>query len=214
MKTIQFIRHGESQSNAGQATIDDATIALTDLGWQQARTVAETINQKPDLIIYSKFLRTQQTAAPLIKKFPNVPVKILPLHEFTYLSPAACAGTTPNQRKNWVVDYWEQAGPAFIHGPGAESFNQFVLRIDRCLQCIEFCEAQNIFVFTHGHVLRAIWQILAGYQFSSFDEQMHHFHHNMGLLPVPNTCLFKAVFQKNQWQIIEPQPAQISSQNI
>jgi len=205
MKTIRFIRHAESQANAGEATQTDESIPLTEKGRQQAIALANSISEKPDLIVCSKYSRTQQTASPLIKKFPDVRVKILPLHEFSYLSPAVCAGTTPNQRKSRVADYWEQAGPDFFHGEGAESFNQFIQRIDCCVQCLEFCEAQNILVFTHGHVLRAIWQLLAGHEFSSGHERMHHFHRHMSLLQVPNTCIFKATFYKNEWELIEPQ---------
>jgi probable phosphoglycerate mutase len=205
MKTISFIRHAQSQANAGQATIDDATIKLTDLGRQQAIALAETIIQKPDLIICSKYLRIQLTSIPLISKFPHVRVNILPLHEFTYLSSAKCASTTTHQRENWVVDYWEYNDADYIHDTGAESFTQFIKRIQLCLDILTTIEYHNIIVFTHGHVLRAIWQILAGHQFLSADEQMHHFYHNMGLLPVPNTCIFKANFSNNEWQIIEPQ---------
>lgn len=205
MKTIHFIRHAQSQANAGLATYDDHSIALTEKGSQQAAQLADAISAKPDLIIYSKYRRTQFTAKPLIKKFPDVPVKTLPIHEFTYLSPKTCAGTTVNQRQNLVFDYWDACSPHFIHGEGAESFLQFTQRIDHSLQCLEMCEANNIIVFTHGHVLRAIWQQLMGLKFSSETERMHHFHHHMSLLQVPNTCIFKATFYKNEWQIIEPQ---------
>jgi len=211
MKTVHFIRHAESQANAGEATQNGESIQLTRKGKLQAVALANSISEKPDLITCSKYIRTQQTAAPLIRKFPSVPVKILPLHEFTYLSPTVCAGATPNQRKNRVADYPEQAGPDFIHGDGAESFNQFIQRVDCCLQCIEFCESQNIFVFTHGHVLRAIWQDFLYLGFPSDKAQFSHFYQYMGLLPVPNTGHFKAIFQKHQWQIIEPQPASFLS---
>jgi broad specificity phosphatase PhoE len=205
VKTIHFIRHAESQANVGEATQNDGSIPLTEKGKQQAIALANSIPEKPDLIICSKFLRTHQTAFPLICKFPGVRVEVLPLHEFSYLSPAVCAGTTTNQRKNRVAAYWEQAGPDFVHGDGAESFNKFIQRIDHCLQCLEFCEARNIYVFAHGHVLRATWQILTGHKFSSEHERMHHFHYHMGQLQVPNTCIFKATFYKNEWQIIESQ---------
>jgi len=206
MKTIHFIRHAESQANAGQATFDNKTIALTEKGKQQAEALVSKIGEKPDLIICSKFMRTQQTAAPLSNKFPQTPVKILPLHEFTYLSPATCAGTTVYRRQTWACDYWDACSPIFTHGEGAESFIQFTERIDQSLQCLEMCEYNNIAVFTHGHVLRAIWQQLSGHQFSSDEERMHHFYHHMSLLPVPNACIFKATFENNQWQIIDPQP--------
>ncbi len=205
MKTIYFIRHAESEANAGFTTINDNSIALTAKGREQAAQLANAISFQPDLIICSKYIRTQQTAAPLLLKYPHIPVKILPIHEFTYLSPKACTGTTTQQRQNQVFDYWDACSPQFIHGEEAESFMQFTQRIDHILQCLEMREANNIIAFTHGHVLRAIWQQLAGYKFNTETERMHYFHHQMSLLPAPNTCIYKATFQKNQWQIIEPQ---------
>ncbi len=205
MKTIYFIRHAQSQANAGQATFDNETIGLTETGEQQARQLAQTLTGTPDLIICSKYIRTQLTAVPVIAKLPNTPVDILPLHEFTYLSPTICAGTTAHRRQNWVFDYWESCNPSFVHGVGAESFDQFMTRIEECLAILQTDKAQNMYVFTHGYVLRAIWQILLGHKFPSEYERMHHFHHHMGLLEVPNTCIFKANFNNNEWQIVEPQ---------
>ncbi len=195
----------KSQANAGQATSDDISIDLSPKGKQQANAFAESITEAPSLIVCSKYMRTQYTAAPLINKFPNVRVTIFPLHEFTYLSPVTCAGTTVNQRRNQVVDYWEQASCNFVHGEGAESFTQFTNRVGLCIELLLASEYQNIFVFTHGHVLRSFWQQLSGLTFGSKQEQMAHFHQKMSFLPVPNTCVFKACAADDQMYIIEPQ---------
>jgi len=55
-------------------------------------------------------LRSQQTAAPLIARYPDVPVEQWPIQEFTYLSPEHCHNTTFSERKPLVV----LTGPATI----------------------------------------------------------------------------------------------------
>jgi broad specificity phosphatase PhoE len=72
METIYFIRHAESEANAGYVTFDDTSTVLTKTGKEQARKLSEQLSESPDLIIYSKYIRTQQTAAPTILKFPKV----------------------------------------------------------------------------------------------------------------------------------------------
>jgi hypothetical protein len=39
--------------------------------------------------VTSPHLRTQQTTAPTIERFPDVPVEVWPIEEFTYLQPLA-----------------------------------------------------------------------------------------------------------------------------
>ena len=50
--------------------------------------VATDWGETPSLIVTSLFLRTQQTAAPTIERFPDVPVEVWPIEEFTYLQPS------------------------------------------------------------------------------------------------------------------------------
>jgi broad specificity phosphatase PhoE len=80
-----FIRHGQSTGNAGIPCHDLALLELTELGWRQSREVAASWTETPDLIVTSPYLRTQQTAAATIERFPNVPVEVWPIQEFTYL---------------------------------------------------------------------------------------------------------------------------------
>ena len=62
MKEVWFIRHGESSANAGLPTTDPGTIPLISKGVLQAKALAKTIGKRPDLIVMTPYLRTQQTA--------------------------------------------------------------------------------------------------------------------------------------------------------
>lgn len=50
MKNIRLIRHGESAANAGAASRNHASIALTEKGIEQARQVAQSIVRAPQLM--------------------------------------------------------------------------------------------------------------------------------------------------------------------
>ena len=50
---VVFIRHGQSTGNAGLPSPDLAAIALTELGWQQARQVAAAWVEAPTLLVTS-----------------------------------------------------------------------------------------------------------------------------------------------------------------
>lgn len=156
MKEIWFIRYAESASNAGLKTTDSEKIPITELGTKQAEELVKTIDREPDLIIYTKFLRTLQTAAPTIEKFSDVPVEILPLHEFDFLAKENCTDLNVEQRKPMVQAYWNRSDADYVDGKGAESFNTFYSRVIESLKAIESREEKFILVFTHGHVIRAI----------------------------------------------------------
>ena len=79
---------GESTGNAGVPCHDLATIELTERGHEQARAVAASWPEAPALIVTSPYTRTRQTAAPTIARFPDPPVEVWPIEEFTYLQPA------------------------------------------------------------------------------------------------------------------------------
>lgn len=111
-----FIRHAESTANVGALSADVATIALTDAGMRQAEDVASKWTEKPTLIVVSSFLRTQQTAEPTKLRFPDVPVEVWPVHEFTYLSPKQWNGTCRAERAPALKRYWTTCDPHFCDG--------------------------------------------------------------------------------------------------
>lgn len=160
MKRVRLIRHGESAANAGEATLDHATIPLTQKGMAQASLVAGSFTQAPDLIVASPFSRAQATAMQTVAAFPSVPFEIWSIHEFTYLEPARCINTTVAQRRDWVEGYWAKSDPAFKDGEGAESFLDFISRAQSFLDRLAEHPAQDVAVFSHGQLINAVtWLI-------------------------------------------------------
>jgi 2,3-bisphosphoglycerate-dependent phosphoglycerate mutase len=158
---IILVRHGQSVANAGGKTADHIENPLTELGRLQAKDFAERLNCKPTLIVTSPFPRAQQTAEPLRQRFPDVPVEEWPIHEFTFLDPSRCKGTSEVDRDPYVVSYWQREDPAYIDGTGAESFTAF---LDRAREAIHRLVTRNpvgcIVIFTHGYFMQAFRLLL------------------------------------------------------
>jgi probable phosphoglycerate mutase len=172
-------RHGESVSNAGEPTFTPWDICITDLGKQQAKNIAAQFSSPPDRVIVSGYLRTQQTARPLVSKFnldclhpmvnrvnldpkssaylQKLPSRyqMWPVQEWTFLCPDRYFGTTQEERKVPVREYRNKRDPNLVDGFGAESFQQFLLRVGVFLLRIENEPGLSV-VFTHGHFMRAI----------------------------------------------------------
>ena len=154
---ISFFRHGESISNAGAATSDPATIPLTERGRGQAERIAQAYEDPPTLIVVSRYVRTRQTAAPLLARFPEVPVEEWPVQEFTYLEPRRCVGTTGAERRPWVEHYWRLCSAEYCDGPGAESFTDLICRVKETRARLEALPTgSQVAVFTHGQFIQAI----------------------------------------------------------
>ena len=160
MPTIWFIRHGESEGNAGHATENPATIGLTPKGFGQAQDIAESFQQPPDLIITSRYKRTQQTAEPTIDLFPpSVPCQEWDVEEFTYL--ALKGMTTFQQRSPLVEDFWERLDLDGNNGEGTESFIQFINRVQVMVYELRHIRKEFIAVFSHEQFIRAmIWLLM------------------------------------------------------
>src|SRR5580704_518208 len=158
---ILLVRHGQSVSNAGGRAADQVSNPLTKLGRVQAREFAERLDCKPTLFVTSSFLRAQQTSEPLRQRFPDVPVEEWPIHEFSFLNPAQHKGTSEADREPNVVGYWQREDPAYIDGPGAESFTLF---LDRAREAIRRLVARDpggcIVIFTHGFFMQAFRLVL------------------------------------------------------
>ena len=166
-----FIRHGQSTGNAGIPCHDLALIELTELGWQQAREVAVSWTETPDLIVTSPFLRTQQTAAPTIERFPNVPVEVWPIEEFTYLQPSRWNGTLSSERMPYIERYWAMADLEFCDGEGAESFSTLLLRARAALDRLEAMRKDAlVYVFSHGQFIQAVRSLVLDAELSEQDK--------------------------------------------
>jgi broad specificity phosphatase PhoE len=155
VKKIWLIRHGESIANAGEATQDHQSIPLSLLGIKQAQELAQQIPPTPELIITSPYLRAQQTALQTIGRFPGTSTGIWDcIHEFVYLAPATCVGTTSAQRRPRVISYWRKMDPDYVDGEGAESYRHLIQRIQQTLTLLQRRPEQYILLFTHAQFIR------------------------------------------------------------
>jgi broad specificity phosphatase PhoE len=161
MPTFWFIRHAESESNAGLKTTSPKSINITEKGKQQAQCIADFIADKPNLFIHSPYVRTEQTGQPLFEKFPDVPIKVWPIQEFTYLQHEDYNQTTTRQRYPKAQEYFRKGDPDYVSGEGAESFNQFRSRIKTTLDKMRDLESDFTVIFGHGWFMRAaLWERL------------------------------------------------------
>lgn len=156
MANIWFIRHGESESNAGLPSISSGSPPLTLKGREQALNLSKAIKIEPDLIITSSFIRTIETAAPTVEKYPEAKREIWPVEEFTYHSSPSYANTTLPQRRSAGIKYWRNGDPDHNNGPGAESFNNLLDRTRQTYKLIKDNKSKFILVFSHGWFMRAM----------------------------------------------------------
>ena len=161
-RQVFLIRHAESMGNAGMRTTTPAGNNLTDKGRKQAGELAASINEIPDLIVWSSYSRTRETALPLVQKYPEVRTEEWPdIQEFTYLNPNKCFNTTPEDRKPMVTAYWETMDPDYNDGEGAESFAEMIQRVKTMLRRVKERPEDTIYIFTHGQFMETVKIVLS-----------------------------------------------------
>lgn len=164
---VIFVRHGESESNAGIASFESDSVALTQKGVEQAQEFAKKFEQlgyKAVTALQSKFKRSQQTASYFCKKFDMLPVTV-DAHEFSYLDFSDMGKTTYKQRTPRREAYWSQADPLW-RDKRSESFADLMRRARSVLDYIEGAsdlysikkeqeKKEVTVVFCHGHFMRS-----------------------------------------------------------
>ncbi len=160
-RSVWLVRHAESASNAGLPTESTKSNPLSPLGREQAARLAQAFPFAPDLVVTSSYLRTVQTAEPLLNRFPKTPVSEWEIHEFTFLSGEKYRGTTEKDRLEAVQRYWALGDASYLDGDGAESFAAFMLRVEVMLAQIRQLEPGFTVIFSHGYVMKALlWRLL------------------------------------------------------
>lgn len=158
---VYLIRHGQSVSNAGGITRSPEGTPLTELGHHEATQIPDQVAPEPTFIVTSPFVRALDTARPTYDRFPSVRRATWPVQEFTYLNPEHYAGTTNDDRRAPAQAYWARLDPDYVDGEGAESYRAFMARARAMLRSLEAENEACIWVFTHGHFMRAVrWQVV------------------------------------------------------
>jgi broad specificity phosphatase PhoE len=192
MKQVLFIRHAQSVANAGGRTANIESIELSDLGKQQAQELAANFKIVPDLVIISPYVRTLLTAKPLIDRFKITNTQIWEeVKELTYLDRVKYADTTQDEREEGVKEFWKRNDPEWRDPNGAESFHDFILRIEHTL--VKLMDAKkkydNIVVFTHGQFLLAL-RLFLKYPDLTPKELMNKFWEEYAEYPIYNAQVF------------------------
>lgn len=189
MTVIRFVRHAESQANAGGVTMPNAVIPLSSRGLAQAAQLPEALSVFPSQVWVSGFLRTQQTAAPFCAQRHIEAREHALLYEFCTLDPAMIAGLDAAGRRPIVEDYWNRADPDARMGQGeAESFHTFAARVEAFIGQMHDV-ADGTLVFGHG-----MWLALLVWRMLGFSAQgsaaMRNFRRFQLALPMPNCAQY------------------------
>lgn len=197
MKEIWFIRHGESESNAGFITPEPENIALTEKGIEQSKLILSALTETPDLIVTSPFLRTKQTAEPVISKFPNAKVEEWNVQEFNYLSLTKYENTTLESRRPYIEEYWKRARADFRDGDESESFADFIFRVKNLLEKLSVIQQEKIVIFTHRQfVASTLWLLINEFPEIN-DALMKRYYNFLNSIYVPNASIFKLFIEES-----------------
>ncbi len=200
VKTITFIRHGQSVANAGGVTMEHAAIPLSDLGERQAEHLATLLPEQVTEIWTSKFIRAQQTAEPYLRKVQRLAQTHPLVHEFDNFDPNIIAGMTGEERAPLREAYWETADPSLRMGGVAESFLDFESRVDAFLPVLQSMPDKTL-VFGHGMWIGLlIWKLMG---FTARDQLgMKAFRRFQNGLPMPNCAVYHFTeTAAGQWRV-------------
>ncbi len=154
MKTVYFVRHGESEGNVGER-YQSADESLTEKGIEQAGIVADRcMHITFDTLIASAMTRAQQTAH-IISNATNHAVVSSDLF-VERIRPSELVGQLRSDPAFHAKDtaWWESL---VGHGPrvgDGENFDDLKDRIAQAFHFLEERTEQDILVVTHGVFLR------------------------------------------------------------
>lgn len=200
MLNVWFIRHAQSQSNAGERTEDPDLIELTARGREQAEHIPALFDHAPDLIIVSPYLRAIQTAEPLLRRFPDVPNETWPVQEFTYLDRKRCLNTTLAERIPMAQTFWDRNEPHYVDGEGTESYAGLMGRVDAMWgRLFNHYDGQWVVVVSHAQYIRAaIWHWMHEGS-KATESSMKRFRSFLRAYSIPNGALQKVQHDGEFW---------------
>jgi broad specificity phosphatase PhoE len=153
--TILLARHGESDWNAQQRWQGHADRPLTQRGREQARALAERLDEFPLAAIYASDLeRAYQTALAVgerrgLEVVPRRDLREVDVGSWSGRSRAELEAAFPEQIARWLEGEkgWD----------GGESYEQMAERIVGAVQEIALAHpAQHVLVVAHGGCVRAV----------------------------------------------------------
>ena len=161
MGKLILVRHGESVGNRERIfTVTPHELALTELGYEQARAAGNFIAQtfKTEVVVSSPYMRARETAR-VIAEILELPVEVEhDLHERdvgslkgqSYESILTAPGFDP--QRPWA---WQP--------PDGESYDDVKNRVGPILDRLAAAHpARDVVVVSHGGVMMALWAHVTG----------------------------------------------------
>ncbi len=179
---LVIVRHGESVRNFAKGnnlylptdeastfkTLSDREVPLTKLGIRQAQQTAERLFEKYgifDVVYWSGFRRTKQTAEPYVKLVQEVappgkePMKIRVDDDLRERDPGYAYSMTDEEVDRyfpWLKEYWERNGYFDAVPPGGESQAEVCRRIYAFNnRMFRHRAGKKVLIVCHGGIVRA-----------------------------------------------------------
>ena len=201
MKTIYFIRHGQTDSNSTGAQQGPAE-PLNTIGLRQAATVAERTKHLPiERVITSSMTRAEQTgeaiAAALDLSYETSDL----LRELAI--PTELQGALPDPDPEAPINKYMKGRVAYADDPtwrfaDGENFQDLIDRIAAALAFLAEQPEDHIAVVSHGRFLRA----LAGYVVTAGTCSGADVETFSNTLKVTNTGIAVLQYDKEQWKLL------------
>lgn len=190
MRSITFVRHGQSTANIGAVSVPHADIPLSLLGQAQAQVLASCLPAQPALVLASPYQRAQDTAQPYSLQWGQAVQTDVLLHELDAIAYERIVGMDGTQRTEVADAYWQAADPDLCTGAQAETFAAFVQRVQR-FRTQRLPELpDNCVVFGHG-----IWIAMLCWQLWGFAAEgrqgMQQFRRFQQGWPMPNGASYR-----------------------
>ena len=204
-RTLYFVRHGQSLSNAGGPTMEDASIPLTETGRAQADALPERLPDAPAAVFASPYLRARDTALPYARWTGTDIVLDTALREFHNIDANLLRGMTGIERKPIALAFWDAADPHRRMGPRAETFAEFADRVQTFIDGALPRLADRSVLFGHGRWIGLLtWKLRGGN--TDGRTGMRTFWDYMRALPMPNTAIYRITepHRDGGWDIAGP----------
>jgi probable phosphoglycerate mutase len=156
MKTIYFIRHGESEGNAGLVR-QDGTSPLSARGREQAAFMAERCARLPlDALVASTMVRARHTAEIIGARIGKEVVLSGLFAERA--RPTSQSGKPNDDPEALAVDteIWNNFGVAGYRHSDEENFEDLCARAKAALDFLASRPEEHVAVVTHGYFMRII----------------------------------------------------------
>lgn len=160
MKTIYFVRHGETENNVRQVH-GHHTDPLSERGKQQAERVADRLKDAEiEVVLSSPYLRTMQTAEAINTVLEKPLFQEQIFEEVKGVSELrGVYGAAPEAKRIRELRNEHLADPAW-HYADEENFTDARLRAEAALAVLAAHAEVNILVVTHGDFLRTLLRMM------------------------------------------------------